>query len=321
MTRPKVYIARKIPEQLLSPYRNQWEIEMWPYEDLPVRREELHKQMGQADAIFITLTDVVDQELIDGAKQLKIIANMAVGYDNIDIDYARKKGVIVTNTPDVLTESTADLTFALLLAASRRLIEANEYIKEGKWTTWSPLFMAGTDIHHKTLGIVGMGRIGEAVAHRAKGFHMNVLYHNRRRKPEAEEKLGAVYVSFEELLTNSDFLVCMTPLTPETKELFNRRAFQLMKETAVFVNTSRGGTVNEEDLYQALKTGEILAAGLDVFQNEPIGKDHPLLQLDNVTALPHIGSATRDTRYQMMKLALENIDRVLQGKEAKTPVK
>ncbi|MBO8156755.1 MAG: D-glycerate dehydrogenase [Bacillaceae bacterium] len=321
MTRPKVYIARKIPEQLLSPYRNQWEIEMWPYEDLPVRREELHKQMGQADAIFITLTDVVDQELIDGAKQLKIIANMAVGYDNIDIDYARKKGVIVTNTPDVLTESTADLTFALLLAASRRLIEANEYIKEGKWTTWSPLFMAGTDIHHKTLGIVGMGRIGEAVAHRAKGFHMNVLYHNRRRKPEAEEKLGAVYVGFEELLTNSDFVVCMTPLTQETKDLFNRRAFQLMKETAVFVNTSRGGTVNEEDLYQALKTGEILAAGLDVFQNEPIGKDHPLLQLDNVTALPHIGSATRDTRYQMMKLALENIDRVLQGKEAKTPVK
>lgn len=320
MSRPRVYMARKIPEKIWMPYKDQWDIQMWPYEDLPVSRTELFQQLKQADAIFTTLTDVVDQELMDNGKHLKIIANMAVGYDNIDVEYAHKKGIIVTNTPDVLTESTADLTFALLLAEARRLVEAHQYIREDKWTTWSPLFMAGTDVHHKTIGIVGMGRIGEAVAHRAKGFHMNVLYHNRRRRPDAEKRIGATYVPFEDLLEQSDFVVCMTPLTRETEGLFDRKAFQKMKHTAIFINTSRGGTVNEQDLYEALKEGKILAAGLDVFQHEPIGKDHPLLQLDNVTALPHIGSATKDTRYQMMKLALENIELVLNGKKPKTPV-
>lgn len=211
-----------------------------------------------------------------------------------------------------MTESTADLTFALLLAA-RRIIEASDWIKQGKWTGWGPLLLAGADVHHKTIGIVGMGSIGRAVARRAKGFGMNILYHNRKRNPEAEKELGASYAPFDELIGQADFVVCLTPLTEETKHLFNRSAFQKMKKSAIFINVSRGQVVDERDLYDALIHNEIAGAGLDVFAEEPISKEHPLVGLPQVTALPHIGSASRETREEMMRLCAENIALVLKA--------
>lgn len=226
----------------------------------------------------------------------------------------------MTNTPEVLNETTADLTFALLLATARRIPEAVDFVKENKWSTWSPFLMAGSDVHHKTLGIVGMGNIGQAVAKRATGFNMNILYHNRSRKREAEQELGVQYAEFDDLIKQSDFVVCMTPLTDETKNMFNDDVFKKMKDAAIFINSSRGGVVVEEDLYQALINGDIKAAGLDVFKDEPISSDHPLLELSQVVALPHIGSASVDTRMKMIELAVDNISRVLNGEEPVTPV-
>ncbi|MCP8617756.1 2-hydroxyacid dehydrogenase [Salirhabdus salicampi] len=320
MSKPYVYITRKIPEEVLEPYKNDWDFHVWPYEETPVDSGTLQREIEKADGLFTTLPDRIDRETIDKAKNLKVIANLAVGFDNIDVEYAKEKGIVVANTPDVLTETTADLTFGLLMASARRLVEANRYVVEGKWKEWSPLLLAGTDVYGKTIGIVGMGRIGEAVARRAKGFNMDVLYYNRSRKPGAEAELEAQYTSFDDLLKQSDYVVCLTPLTPETKDLFNREAFQKMKNSAIFVNASRGATVDEDALYDALKNGDITAAGLDVFREEPVDPSHPLLTLSNVTALPHIGSASYETRYTMMKLTLENIQLVLQGKAAKTPV-
>ncbi|GAA0500096.1 D-glycerate dehydrogenase [Salinibacillus aidingensis] len=318
--KPKIYISRKIPSRFIEPYKDSWTIEMWPEEDEVVERDVLLKHAREADALFTTLTEKVDRELLDQAVNLKGVANLAVGYDNIDVEYAREKGIVVTNTPDVLTDTTADLTFALLMATARRIVEAEAFIRSGRWTTWTPFLMAGADIHHKTIGIVGMGRIGEAVARRARGFEMNVLYHNRSRKEEVENNLGVQYVSFDELIRTADFVVSMTPLTKETEHMFDDSVFKKMKSSAIFINTSRGGVVNEEDLYQALKNHDIQAAGLDVFRNEPIAENHPLLKLDNVTALPHIGSATYETRSKMIELCLKNIDHILKGEEPVTPV-
>ncbi|MRG85179.1 2-hydroxyacid dehydrogenase [Salinibacillus xinjiangensis] len=318
--KPKIFITRKIAEEFVKPYREHWDVEMWHEEGTTVDRQVLLEKASQADALITMLSDAIDQEVIDAGVNLNVISNLAVGYDNIDVDYAKEKGITVTNTPDVLTETTADLTFSLLMATARRIIEANQYVKEGKWTNWAPFLMAGTDIHHKTIGIVGMGRIGEAIAERARGFNMNILYHNRSRKERAEKEIGATYTSFDELIETSDYVVCMTPLTEDTVDMFNESVFKRMKNSAIFINTSRGGVVNENDLYTALETKEIRAAGLDVFQNEPIGQDHPLLQLENVTALPHIGSASYETRSTMIELCLQNIQQVLAGKEPATPV-
>ncbi|MFD1020504.1 2-hydroxyacid dehydrogenase [Thalassobacillus hwangdonensis] len=320
MSKPIVYITRCLPEDVVEPYRKHFQIDMWEYEDRPVDRNTLREKAAQADGLLTVLTEQVDDELLEQCKNLKIVANMAVGFDNIDVDAASKRNISVTNTPDVLTETTADLTFALMMATARRLVEASSYVKEGKWQNWSPLLLAGTDIHHKKIGIVGMGRIGEAVARRASGFSMDILYHNRSRKKEAEDELGATYRSLEALLEEADYVVCLTPHTPETEKMFDAEAFARMKKDAIFINASRGMTVDEDALIQALKTGEIAAAGLDVFAEEPIDADHPLLQMDNVVCLPHIGSATKETRYKMMELALENIKLVLSGSEPKTPV-
>ncbi|WP_175615139.1 2-hydroxyacid dehydrogenase [Piscibacillus halophilus] len=316
----KIFITRQLPETAIAKLKDSFEVEMWPYEDHPVTREELIKQAEDADALLTMLTETVDEEVFQKAKHLKVVANLAVGFDNIDLEAAKKHDVTVTNTPDVLNETTADLTFALLLATARRIPEAVDYIKDNKWNTWSPFLLAGSDVHHKTIGIVGMGNIGQTVAKRATGFNMNILYHNRSRKKQAEVELGASYVSFDELITQSDFVVCMTPLTDETKDMFDEHVFQKMKKSAIFINSSRGGVVDEEALYQALKNGEIKAAGLDVFKNEPISHEHPLLELDQVVALPHIGSASVDTRMKMVELAVGNIDRVLNGREPLTPV-
>ncbi|MGE6629954.1 2-hydroxyacid dehydrogenase [Bacillus sp. NPDC077027] len=320
MTKPYVYITRKLDDNALIPLKEAAHIEMWPHEDEPCPREELERQANRADGLLTMLSDQIDQALLDHAPNLKVVANLAVGYDNIDLKAAHANGVTACHTPDVLTESTADLAFALLISSARRIVEASDWVKEGKWTGWGPLLLAGADVHHKTLGIVGMGSIGTALAKRAKGFDMKVCYHNRTRKKEAEQQLGVTYSSFDDLLMQSDFIVCLTPLTSETENMFNADAFAKMKETAFFVNVSRGQTVDETALYDAVTTGKIAGAGLDVFRKEPVSNTHPLTQLKNVTVLPHIGSASVETRKNMMHLCAENIALVLNGKKAKTPI-
>lgn len=320
MRKPLIFISRKLPEKILNPYRERLNFEMWMEEDTPVPRSVLLEQSSKADGVISMLTDSIDEALMEQADELQIVANLAVGYDNIDVSAARKNSITVTNTPDVLTDTTADLTFGLLMTTARRIVEASNYIKDGKWENWSPLLLAGTDIHHKTIGIFGMGRIGTAVARRAKGFGMDVIYHNRSQNKEAEKELGATYVSFDELLKKSDYVVSMAPLTDQTHHIFNEDAFKKMKNEAFFINASRGSTMNEEDLYDALCNKEIAGAGLDVFENEPINSNHPLLTLDQVVCLPHIGSATVETRHQMIDLCLENIVRHFEGEDPLTPV-
>jgi glyoxylate reductase len=320
MNKPYVFITRKLPDKAIEPLTTFVEVKMWPYEDVPVPREVLLSEAKKADALLTMLSDRIDREVMEAGRSLKVVANLAVGFDNIDISFATERGIAVCNTPDVLTDTTADLTFALLLATARRVVEAAEFVKAGEWKSWSPLLLAGHDVHHKTIGIVGMGKIGQAVAKRAAGFDMNILYHNRSKNEEAERKLGAVYCSFPELLEQSDFVVCLTPLTNETRHLFNRKAFQTMKRSAIFINAARGAVVDEEALYDALVSGEIAGAGLDVFAKEPIAPTHPLLALKNVVALPHIGSASTETRVKMMELCCRNIIAVLKGEKPETLV-
>ncbi|MFD2208144.1 2-hydroxyacid dehydrogenase [Virgibacillus halophilus] len=320
MNKPVIYISRKLPKSLLEPYSDRFTFHMWDQEDKPVDKEELLKESKKADGLITMLTEKIDDRFLRENPQLKIIANLAVGFDNIDIMAAKKHHIIVTNTPDVLTETTADLTFALLMATARRMVEANDLIKQDGWEVWSPFFLAGSDVHHKTIGIVGMGRIGEAVARRARGFDMRVLYHNRSRKPQAEKDLPATYVNFDELLTQSDFVVSLIPATEQTKGLFNHDIFLKMKTEAIFINASRGAVVNELDLASALENGVIKGAGLDVFSREPIGSDHTLLALKNAVCLPHIGSATVQTRKDMVRLCLDNLDSYFYGDGPKTPV-
>lgn len=321
MEKDRIFITRKIPEHLLEPYTDMFDFSMWENEEEPVPKEVLFQEAEQADGLICMVSEKVDKALIEHGKRLKVIANVAVGYDNIDVEEATKRGIIVTNTPDVLTETTADLGFALLMATARRIIEANKFIAENRWREWGPFLLAGADIHHKTIGIVGMGRIGEAIARRANGFSMSVLYHNRSRRPEAEKYIGAQYVSFEELLERSDFVVSVVPYSKESHEMFDKQAFAKMKKSAIFINISRGGVVDEQALYDALKNKEIAAAGLDVFAKEPIGSDSPFMALDNCVCLPHIGSASVETREKMITLALENVKGTLCGEGPLTPVK
>ncbi|SHG42367.1 2-hydroxyacid dehydrogenase [Ornithinibacillus halophilus] len=318
--KPQIFITRKLPEHILEPFRDKFEIKMWESEDKPVPNNILHNEVEKADGLLCLISERIDRALIDRATNLKIIANMAVGYDNIDVNYATEKGIIVTNTPDVLSETTADLTFSLLMATARRIIEASDYLRENKWENWSPYALAGTDIFGKTIGIVGMGRIGEAVARRAKGFGMKITYHNRNRKPEAEKSLGALYREFDELLTEADYVVSLVPLTGATKYLFDKNVFEKMKSSAIFINVSRGQVVDETALVNALQENQIKAAGLDVFEKEPIQNDHPLLNFDNVVCLPHIGSASVETRTRMLELCMENLDGFFNGSGPVTPI-
>ncbi|NMH75407.1 D-glycerate dehydrogenase [Bacillus sp. RO2] len=320
MKRPYVFITRKLKEEVFTPLMEIADVKMWDSESEPVPREMLMKEAKKATALLTMLSDKVDEELLEQAPNLKVVANLAVGYDNIDIKAASHRGVTVCNTPDVLTETTADLTFALMLATARRITEAQGFVKEGHWQSWSPFLLAGADVHHKTIGIVGMGKIGQAVARRASGFGMEILYHNRNRHMEAEQELGAAYRSFEQLLKESDYVVCLTPLTDDTRHLFNQDAFTRMKNSAFFINVGRGQVVDEEALIAALNHNEIAGAGLDVFYEEPIGAEHPLLQFPQVVAIPHIGSASVETRTTMIKLCRDNIVAVLQGNQVKTKV-
>ncbi len=305
--KPKVYITRRLPEPIVAKIESECEVSMWEEEDVPVPRDVLESEIKDADGIYCLLTETIDAALLDKAERLKVISNMAVGYNNIDVEAATKKGIMVTNTPGVLTETTADLTFALLMATARRIVEASDFLRQGRWKTWSPMLLTGQDISGSTLGIIGMGRIGEAVCRRAKAFGMTVLYYSRTRKPDIEQQHDVIYADMESLLRTSDFVCVLTPYTPETHHLIGKEQLSLMKKNAILINTARGGIVDESALYEALKEGNLWAAGLDVFEREPASPDHPLLRLPNVTALPHIGSASVRTRLNMGHLAADNL--------------
>lgn len=307
MPRPKVYVTRRIPREAMAILEAYCDCRVFAQEDTPVPREMLLAEVADVDGAFVLLTERVDDELLAAAPRLRVVANMAVGYDNIDVAACTRRGVLVTNTPGVLTETTADLTWALLMATARRIVEAQKVIERGEWRTWSPMFLTGQDVYGRTLGIIGAGRIGSAVARRARGFDMTILYHNRRPNPDLEAETGARYAGFHELLEQSDFVVVLVPLTQETHHLINEDALRRMKPSAILINASRGPVVDETALYKALTEGWIWAAGLDVWEREPIGPDHPLLALPNVVALPHIGSASIATRTRMAVVAAENL--------------
>ncbi|MFD2705032.1 2-hydroxyacid dehydrogenase [Salibacterium lacus] len=320
MDKPYVFITRRMPEDIVARLEASCRVSMWEYEETPVSQDRLEEEIKQADALFCNVSDQIDVDMLNQAQYLKVIATMAVGYNNIDIQAAADKGIQVAHTPDVLTETTADLTFALLMAAARRLPEGIDIIKNNEWGAWAPFFLTGLDIHHARIGIIGMGRIGEAVARRASGFNMDIMYNSRSPKPDVEKSLGASYADMDELLTTCDFVCVQTPYTKETHHLIDEGALQKMKEDAVLINTSRGAVVDEMALYEALKSGEIRAAGLDVFEKEPIGADHPLLTLSNVTALPHIGSASEETRQKMAEMTADHILEALRGETVSNQV-
>ncbi|QKS72185.1 D-glycerate dehydrogenase [Paenalkalicoccus suaedae] len=321
MDTKRIFVTRKLPEETLHLLRKTYTVEMWEEEETPCPRELLLEKASQASGLITMLSDKIDQELIKQSPHLQVVANLAVGHDNIDVEYAKGKNITVCNTPDVLTETTADLGFSLLMATARRIVEADTYVREDKWQNWGPFLMAGSDIHDKTLGIIGMGRIGSAVARRAKGFNMEILYHNRSQNEDLEQELGATFISdLKTLAERSDFVMCVVPLTPDTEGLLNSEFFSHMKSDGIFVNISRGTVVDEPALVEALESGQIKAAGLDVFASEPIRADHPLVKLDNVVLLPHIGSGSIETRERMAKLTAKNVACVLAGEEAITPL-
>ena len=320
MARPTVYVSRIIPEPALEIIRAAAEMRMWDREDVPPPRDVLLREVAGCDGLLSLLTDRIYDALLARAPRLRVVGNMAVGYDNIDVDAATRRGVLISNTPDVLTETTADFAFALLMAAARRMVEADAFTRAGKWKTWGPLLLAGQDIHHATLGLVGLGRIGSAVAKRAKGFAMTVLYYDPIRRPDLEASLGIEYRTMDDVLRSSDFISVHVPLTPETRHLIGAEQFRMMKPSAVFINAARGPIVDQAALAEALRTRTIYAAGIDVFEQEPVPPDDPLLTLDNVVVAPHIASASIPTRTRMAMLAAENIAAVLQGKRPPTPV-
>ncbi|MFG6147478.1 2-hydroxyacid dehydrogenase [Halobacillus sp. B23F22_1] len=315
-----IFITRKLPDEIVKSLEQHFDIKMWEEEDTPVPRSVLLRETKDVEGIYCLLTDTIDEEVIEGAPHLKVISNMAVGFNNIDIGAAEQRGIVVTNTPGVLTETTADLTFTLLMSTARRIVEASDFLRNGNWDTWSPMLLTGQEIHGSTLGIIGLGRIGEAVARRARGFGMDLLYYNRSRKTEKEEELGIQYRELHELLKESDFVCVMIPYSPHVHHFIGKDELALMNKEAILINTSRGGIVDEEALYEALVNKQIWGAGLDVFEEEPVSADHPLLSLPNVVTLPHIGSASVKTRLQMAQLAADNIIHVLNDKSPLTPV-
>ncbi|MCP4425605.1 MAG: D-glycerate dehydrogenase [Chloroflexi bacterium] len=316
-----VFITRKIFDEAIA-LLDEAGLDYWHNAaDTPLDLPQMKARLAETEAIVCLLTDKIDAQVMDAAPKLKIIANTAVGYDNVDVAAAAERGIIVTNTPGVLTECTADLTFALMLAVARRIVEADSFMRAGKFEGWE-LFQPhlGVDVYGKTLGIVGLGRIGTAVARRAAlGFNMNILYTANNPNPEAERELGAQFVSLPDLLRRSDFVSIHTPLTAQTRHLFTLAEFAPMPPHAILINTARGPIVKEADLVQALQQGLIGGAGLDVFEEEPIA--HPgLAGLPNVVMVPHIGSATTETRRRMAVMATRNVTAVLSGQAPINPV-
>lgn len=315
----KILVTRQIPERFIEELQSVADVEMYGEKLKAMPREELLNKSRDADVVITMMSDQIDREYLDSCPELKAVINLAVGYDNIDVDYAKEKGVIVCNTPDVLTETTAELGFTLMLITARRIIEAAQLVAAGEWKGWEPYLMAGTDVYRKSVGIYGMGSIGTAFARRCKGFDMDIMYHTRSRHEDAERELGAKYVSFDELL-QADYIVCTAPLTKETADIFNKDTFRKMNDHAIFINIGRGGHVVEEDLLAAVQNGDIAAAGLDVLREEPIKEGHPFLKENKIVVLPHIGSATVETRDAMIQLCVDNAKQVIRGQEPKTPV-
>jgi glyoxylate reductase len=319
--RPRVFVTREIPAAGLDRIRSECETEVWP-EALPPARDVLLDRVRGCEGVVTMLTEQVDAEFMDAAgPQLKVISNYAVGFNNVDVAEATRRDIRVGNTPEVLTEATADMTITLMLAAARRLVEAAEFVLSGRWQTWEPMGHIGLDLQDRTLGIVGMGRIGAAVARRAQGgWGMRILYHDRYRNEIVEQDLGARQVDFDTLLAESDFVSVHVDLNRSTRGMFNADVFRRMKKTAVFVNTARGPLHNQRDLCEALRSGEIFAAGLDVTDPEPIAMEDPLLTLPNCIVLPHIASATVASRNGMAEIAADNLLRGLRGQPLRCQV-
>jgi len=318
---PRVFVARIIPEEGLAEVRAGCEADVWD-DDLPPPRDELLRRVAGCDGVLTLLTDRVDDEFLDAAGPgLRVVSNYAVGFDNIDVAACARRGVAVGNTPGVLTETTADLAWALLMAAARRLPEGDRYVRGGRWKTWGPLLLLGPDVHGATIGIVGFGRIGQAVARRAQGFGMTILYHDVQPVPdEVTMPLGATYLPLEALLPRSDFVSLHVNLSDLTRHLMNATTLALMKPTAILVNTSRGPVVDQRALAEALSDGTIAAAALDVTDPEPISMDDPLVGLDNCLIVPHIASASRATRGRMAAMAAANLLAGVRGEPLPTPV-
>jgi glyoxylate reductase len=312
----KVFVTRALPPPGLDMLSEKYDVEVNPH-DRVLTKEEILEGVVDADALLCLLTDSIDSDIIDAGKDLKIISNYAVGYNNIDFKYATQKGIIVTNTPGVLSETTADLAFSLLVSVARRIPEGDRFMRQGKFAGWAPELMLGTDINGKTLGIIGLGRIGALVARRAKGFDMKVLYYSASRKPDLEKELGLQFAEVEEILKESDFVSLHVPLTEKTMGLIGKNEMEMLKSSAYLINTSRGEVVDEPSLIAALREGRIRGAALDVFWGEPTNVNSELYSLENVVLAPHMGSASYETRSKMADMAAQAIIDVTQGRTPK----
>jgi len=312
--KPKVYVTREMPERGLRIIKEKFDAEVWP-EYAPPPKKLIIEKAARVDALATLLSDKIDAEVYNAAPRLKIVAQMAVGFDNIDVAEATKRGIFVTNTPGVLTDTTADFAWALLMAVARRVVEADQYVRTGKWKVgWHPMMLQGRDLYGATLGIVGLGRIGCAIAKRAKGFDMKVLYNDVIRRPDFEKEYGIQFVDADYLFKNSDFITINVPLMKETYHLVDEKRLKTMRKTAYVINNSRGPVVDEKALYKALKEGWIAGAGLDVFEQEPTPMDNPLLKLDNIVVAPHISSASYETRSKMAEMVADNLVAFFEGK-------
>ena len=317
--KPKVFVTRIIPEEGLSLVREACDMELWEHE-LPPPREVLLEKIKDKVGVLSLLTDKIDAELMDANPQIRVVSNFAVGFDNIDIKAATERGLPIGNTPGVLTDTTADIAFTLLMATARRISESIDYVRAAKWKTWGPMLLMGQDIHKATLGIIGFGRIGQGMAKRASGFDMKVLYHDVYRRQDLEQSMGVTYADIDTILAEADFVSIHTDLNPSTRYMFNAVAFAKMKRTAILINSARGPIVDHMALYEALKSGQILGAGLDVTDPEPIPVDHPLLTLPNCLIVPHIASASVATRGKMASMAANNLIAGVRGERLPTPV-
>jgi glyoxylate reductase len=314
-SKPRIFVTRHLPGGALDRLRSVASVDLWT-DEMPPPRDVLLERGRNADGLISLLTDRIDRELLDACPGLVAVANYAVGFDNIDVPACTAAGVFASNTPGVLTNTTADFAFALLMAGARRVAEGDRFTRAAKWKTWGPELLLGTDVYRGTLGLIGVGQIGAAVARRARGFEMRILYHDAMPRPDLEQELGLLPTAIEALLREADFVSLHVPLTPQTHHLIGDRELGMMKETAVLVNTSRGPVVDGEALYRALKSGRPAAAALDVTEAEPISPDDPLLSLENVTVAPHIASGSSVTRARMAEMAVEN---VLAGLAGQTP--
>lgn len=315
MPKPEIYITRELPERGLNIIKKHFDAEVWP-EYAPPPKKTIMEKAKNVDALVSLLSDKIDAEVFNASPKLKIVSQLAVGFDNIDIPEATKRGIYVTNTPEVLTDTTADFAWSLLMAVARRIVEADKYVHTGQWKVgWHPAMLTGRDIHNTTIGIVGAGRIGYAMAKRAKGFDMNILFYDVIPRPEMEKDFGAKKTDLDTLLKESDFVSLHVPLMKETHHLINAEKLKLMKKTAYLINNARGPVVDEKALYEALKNGQIAGAGLDVFEQEPTPLDNPLLKLDNVVVAPHISSASLETRAKMSEIVADNLVSFFEGKK------